>query len=74
MVIQEHRDEETLEQIAEEDPVPRFEDRLTEAGIATDSELERMRGQILETIEQAAQYGIDAPKPDPAEVTEGMWA
>lgn len=73
MVIEEHRDEETLEEIAEEDPVPRFEERLMEAGIATDAQLEQMRGEILQTIHEAAQYGIEAPEPDPATVEEGVW-
>ncbi|MFP3904752.1 MAG: thiamine pyrophosphate-dependent dehydrogenase E1 component subunit alpha [Armatimonadota bacterium] len=74
MVIQEHRDEATLEEIAEEDPVPRFEKRLVNEGLTTEETLQAMRREVIETIQDAAQYAIDAPEPDPDTVEDGVWA
>lgn len=74
MVIQEHRDEATLEEIAEEDPVPRFEERLVDERIMTGETLQDMRREVIDIIQDAAQYAIDAPEPDPAAVEDGVWA
>ena len=45
------------------DPIPRFEKRLRDGGIANQAELDAIRADVIEEIELAVRFGEDSPEP-----------
>jgi TPP-dependent pyruvate/acetoin dehydrogenase alpha subunit len=65
---------ELLEEWAARDPIERYAERLRELhGFAAD-ELESIRQDVFEYVEECARKALDSPMPDPREATEGVFA
>jgi pyruvate dehydrogenase E1 component alpha subunit len=46
-----------------DDPIPRFEKRLAEEGSISQSELDTIKAEITEEIEQAVLFAEESPEP-----------
>jgi pyruvate dehydrogenase E1 component alpha subunit len=60
---------EQVEQWRKRDPIERQEERLRESGVDVDA----LRAEVTAEINAAAQEALQAPMPDPAKVTEGVF-
>jgi TPP-dependent pyruvate/acetoin dehydrogenase alpha subunit len=49
------------------DPITRCAGRLTELGVLTDSELEVLDKEAVETVDAAVRYAEESPWPEPME-------
>lgn len=54
-------------------PIVRFKAYLLENGLATAAELDAAEAEAAAMVEQAAQFAIDSPQPDPAAVLEDVF-
>ncbi|MGB6984961.1 MAG: thiamine pyrophosphate-dependent dehydrogenase E1 component subunit alpha [Candidatus Aquilonibacter sp.] len=67
----------TREEVAEQranDPVPRFEQRLIDAGVLTRDEIEAMRKRIAERVNATTDAVEKEPAPDPATLYTEVYA
>ena len=55
------------------DPITRFEAKVTEAGVMTDQELEEIHRQVEAAIEDAVRFALESPEPDPSELYEDLY-
>ena len=58
-----YRPNDEVEKWKRKEPIARFRKWLIIEEIVTEKELKKVTGEIEETIEKAAQYGIDSPEP-----------
>jgi pyruvate dehydrogenase E1 component alpha subunit len=66
----------TKEEVAawmEKCPIKRFRKYLLDNSIATEDELSAVDKQAQEEVDEAAQFALNAPEPDPAHVMDGMY-
>ena len=56
-----------------QDPIPQFAKRLLDAGIATQEELDAVETKATEAIENATQFALASPMPDPTEVEQDVY-
>ena len=56
-----------------QDPIPQFAKRLLDAGIATQEELDAVEAKATEAIENATQFALASPMPDPTEVEQDVY-
>jgi len=61
-----YRDEEERRVTREHDAIAALHERLTEAGDATEDELETIRAEIEAAVSQAVEFARASPLPDPA--------
>ena len=67
----------TREEVAEQrvnDPVPRFEQRLVDAGVVTADEIEAMRKRITARVNAATDAVENEPSPDPSTLYTEVYA
>ena len=74
MVIPEHRGKQETELWKSRDPIPRFEQRLIESGAITREEIETMRAEVGECLEEAVEFAKKSPEPRPETATQNVWA
>ncbi len=74
MVIPEHRPAEELAGWKGRDPIDAMEAALLADGSAARDELGRIAAEAESRIEEAIQFGLKSPLPDPVEVTERLFA
>lgn len=55
------------------DPIPLYKARLLDDGIDPDL-LDRMEQEIIQQVEQAAEFALESPVPDVATLTTNVWA
>jgi pyruvate dehydrogenase E1 component alpha subunit len=55
-------------------PIVVLRNRLAGDGIMTESEMDAVRDTAAATIEQATQFAVDSPLPDPSELFDGVYA
>ena len=60
---QKYKDPKEQEAWLAQDPIPRFEKRLIEDGIADQALLDSIRADVVREIEEAVQFGMDSPEP-----------
>ena len=58
----------------ERDPIPRFRGRLLSQGIMTESELQRLDDSARLEMDDAVQFALASPPPDPEEATNYVYA
>lgn len=58
----------------EDDPLPKLRSRLIEEGIATEQSLEEMEADLDRQVREAIDAAADGPKPDPATITDDVFA
>lgn len=71
---QPYRTEEDVARWQERDPIDSFEERLLDRGDLTEDELDALRDEVAETIEDAVAFARDADLPAPEEAYEDMFA
>ena len=67
------RDEER-EWMTHRDPLQTFSQRLIQQGLSEPAVFERILADVKTEIEAGAQYALDAPFPEPSEVTQDVYA
>ncbi len=68
-----YRSKEEEQEWRERDPIRVFGQRLQEAGMATQEELDAIEQQAEAAIERATQFALDSPEPDASEVEEDVF-
>jgi 2-oxoisovalerate dehydrogenase E1 component len=63
-----------IEEDATRDPIPRLERELTEGGVITLSEADQIREGVRAMVAEIGRDVLEAPRPDPARVTEHVLA
>ena len=66
--------EEEEEWRAQRDPVKLAGDWITAAGLAPASALDRIDEEVQEQVRSALAFALEAPYPEPSEVTEDVYA
>lgn len=74
MVIAENRQEAELEQMRECDPLPNYETRLLTERLIDHQQLQAMKDEVTNLMDEAVAYAEAAPYPDRAAVHDYMWA
>src|SRR5947207_3436440 len=65
---------EMFEQWAKSDPIERFRSWLRTNAEMTDEEEDEITGEVKRTLNEALRRGDESPLPDPADLTEGVYA
>jgi pyruvate dehydrogenase E1 component alpha subunit len=68
-----YRTREEVEAWMEKCPLKRFRAYLLENGVAGEKELGEIDGGAQADVDEAAQFALSAPEPDPARVMDGMY-
>ncbi|MFP4021243.1 MAG: thiamine pyrophosphate-dependent dehydrogenase E1 component subunit alpha [Halanaerobium sp.] len=68
-----YRSDEELEQWKKKDPVDRFQKVLLDQEVLNEQELEKMREEVKEQINEALQFAKESPEPDISEVTTDVY-
>jgi pyruvate dehydrogenase E1 component alpha subunit len=68
-----YRSKEELEQWRQRDPITLFRQRLLEVGLATEAECDTITGQVFDTLDEAVQFAVDSPQPEPISALEGVY-
>src|SRR5699024_12440863 len=63
-----------LDTVPEHDPLPRYEERLREAGILDDVSVKQIYADATDTVEAAIEFAKSSPVPDPADVGKYVFA
>ena len=58
----------------EKDPIPRFRDRLISEGKASAEELDAVEAEINAEMEEAVNFALESPEPDPATNMDYIYA
>lgn len=69
-----YRPKEELAEEATRDCLNTFPERLVEAGLFTDDEIEEIRKGVDELIDEATQEALDAPWPEPSTATKWVYS
>jgi len=69
-----YRSDEEITSWEVRDPLVTLAQRLVASGAADDATLERVRADERDRAEAALRFAVDSPAPDPAELTEHLWA
>lgn len=63
-----------LDSVAGLDPIPRYEQRLREAGVLDDATVARVKESASARVEDAVAFAKSSPTPDPADVMNYVFA
>ncbi|MGH9008667.1 MAG: thiamine pyrophosphate-dependent dehydrogenase E1 component subunit alpha [Acidimicrobiia bacterium] len=69
-----YMDQEELQAAVAADPVPRLRALLLERGHATEEELAVIEAEAATEADEAVEYALSSPPPDPAELFEDVYA
>lgn len=69
-----YRSREEISQWKEKDPIPRFRGYLERQGIFSAAEMDGMEEAARQEIEEAVQFAQESPEPDPAALSEDVYA
>ncbi|MCM8769536.1 MAG: thiamine pyrophosphate-dependent enzyme [Candidatus Omnitrophica bacterium] len=58
----------------ERDPIPNFSRKMIEQGILSQEEVTQLEEQVKQAIEEATEYAIDSPWPEPEELYTDLYA
>jgi len=67
------RPKEEIEEWKQQDPINNFEKRLINSGILSGSDIEEIREDIAEMVEEAIEYGRKSPVPTPEIALEDVY-
>ncbi len=71
---QAYRTREEVKEWQERDPIPRFTAVLMQAGMLTDEQLETMRSDASQAVEEALAFAESSPEPDVINIMDGLYA
>ena len=69
-----YRTQEEIDSWKARDPIKLFKERLLEKGVVSAAEMEALEAEMLKIAEEAAQFARQSPMPDPATVTNHVFA
>ena len=69
-----YRSRDEVEQWRKRDPIPTFRHRLLQMGSAREDELAAIETEARRRLEEAAEFALSAPDPDPAEARTHLFA
>ncbi len=69
-----YRSPEEIEAWKQRDPILLLHGRMLDAGISTDSDFEAIETEVRALIEEAHQFAIGSPYPDPATVSDHIFS
>jgi pyruvate dehydrogenase E1 component alpha subunit len=69
-----YRPKEEVEKWLKEDPIIRFQAKLLEMNVLTQSEMEKMRLDVNVHVENAVKFAMESPYPSPEEALEDVYA
>ena len=69
-----YRSKEELEADKKRDPIPKLEKQLIESGLVNQKELEQLKKQLKEEVDEAAERAEEHPYPDPEKITQYLYA
>jgi len=68
-----YRPPDEVEEWMKKDPILRFRNTLIEEGVLTEKQADKIDRQITETVEEAAQFAVKSPYPQPEEALEDVF-
>lgn len=69
-----YRPREEVEEWLRRDPIRRFRDKLIQAGISTEAELQEIEKRVSNEIEDAVKFAVESTAPSPGEALEDVYA
>jgi pyruvate dehydrogenase E1 component alpha subunit len=69
-----YRPKEEVEAWLAKDPIKRFKERLLQAKILDETEIQRIEKEVSDKIEDAAKFAMESPFPSPEEALEDVYA
>ena len=72
--LEDLRPREEIESWAQKCPIAAFAAKLVERGVLTQMDLERIDSGVLREVEEAYQYALDSPYPEPEDALEDVYA
>jgi pyruvate dehydrogenase E1 component alpha subunit len=69
-----YRTQEEIEAWRKRDPIPAFRNKLIQAGIFDDGDLEEMLGKVLVQLDEAVSFAAAAEKPETGDALAGVYA
>ncbi|GAB6910016.1 Acetoin:2,6-dichlorophenolindophenol oxidoreductase subunit alpha [Desulfosarcina cetonica] len=69
-----YREDCELEDWIKKDPIPRFEKKLLAEGILTSEKVAAIKAAVADELAAAIAFAESSPLPDPAEITEDVYA
>lgn len=67
-----YRTQEEIEQWKERDPIELWKNRLLKHGAATEEEIDQIKAQVTEKVEDAIQFARNSPMPDPSSIYDHL--
>uniref|UniRef100_A0A7C1FIE3 Pyruvate dehydrogenase E1 component subunit alpha n=1 Tax=Caldilinea aerophila TaxID=133453 RepID=A0A7C1FIE3_9CHLR len=71
---QRYRTKEEVKAWQERDPIARLAQKMLEASLLTEDDLQRLQTRVDEEIAAAIEFAKASPEPDPATIREGVYA
>jgi pyruvate dehydrogenase E1 component alpha subunit len=68
-----YRNKAEMELWKQRDPLPAFRQRLIQAGIFGDADLEKIEGSVLQQLEEAVRFAVESVLPEPEEALQGVY-
>lgn len=69
-----YRPKEEVEAWLAKDPIKRFKERLLQAKILDETEIQRIEKEVSDKVEDAAEFAMESPFPSPEESLEDVYA
>jgi len=69
-----YRPKEEVEEWLAKDPVKRFKERLLQANVLTEVEIQQIENEVSLEIEEAVKFAMESPFPEPEEALEDVYA
>lgn len=68
-----YRDKAEMELWKQRDPLPAFRQRLIQAGVFSDGDLEEIEGSVLQQLDEAVRFAVKSVLPAPEEALQGVY-
>ena len=69
-----YRSDEEVEEWRQRDAIDHHEKRLIESGVMTAADLQTVREEIQDEVDDAVQFGEDSPMPDPSTILDDVYS
>jgi pyruvate dehydrogenase E1 component alpha subunit len=69
-----YRPREEVEEWLRRDPIRRLRDKLIQAGISTEAEVQEIEKRVSNEIEDAVKFAVESTGPSPEEALEDVYA
>ena len=74
MVIPDTRPQDEVQEWKKKDPIPRFEKKLLEEKVITETEIKGIKEKAKNMLDEAEEFARKSPVPEVETVEEGLWA